>query len=249
MKSLKLKPILSLLALLFFSVSGLAETTSMKLSIDIGEGIVKLYHLDGLGLSQDEIKEIEDELLKDRTLLSLTMNNQMITIDMHGKQLKKKNAKEIKDSIRSFIQKKSAISSKSKVPSHLHKSAPDYVSTGSFVVKEGEAYSDVVILGGNVDIYGKVKNLVVLGGNIHIHKGGLIRRDLAVLGGNVQIDENAGVNNQVVLLGGNLKVKEGGWLKDDVVILGGSLLQDQGAYVAAPVTYLHPLGGVYYLSL
>ncbi len=71
---------------------------------------------------------------------------------------------------------------------------------GSVVVNEDEVITgDVVAVGGNVDVFGKVMgDAVAVGGRVHVHEGGAVRGDAVAVGSRVQVDEGASVGGERV---------------------------------------------------
>jgi hypothetical protein len=71
---------------------------------------------------------------------------------------------------------------------------------GSVVVEEDEVITgDVVAVGGNVDVYGKVMgDAVAVGGRVHVHEGAAIRGDAVAVGSRVHVDEGASVGGERV---------------------------------------------------
>lgn len=71
---------------------------------------------------------------------------------------------------------------------------------GDVVVQADEVVSgDVVAVGGNVDVYGKVEgDAVSVGGRVHVHDEAVIEGDAVAVGGSVEIDETADVQGERV---------------------------------------------------
>ncbi|MBN8554837.1 MAG: hypothetical protein J0L93_05275 [Deltaproteobacteria bacterium] len=58
-------------------------------------------------------------------------------------------------------------------------------------IPAGQNFESVVVLKGNVDIHGKVENLIVVSGRVHLFAGSEIADQLIVLQGSVQQDDGA----------------------------------------------------------
>ncbi len=83
---------------------------------------------------------------------------------------------------------------------------PDRVITGGSVrVEKGEVVHDVVVFGGNADVFGEATgDVTVVGGAAHIYPGARVRGDATTVGGALTVDDGARVDGDVGVVGGVL---------------------------------------------
>jgi hypothetical protein len=97
----------------------------------------------------------------------------------------------------------------------IHTEDGDYVRTGqSGEIGENEIVTgDAVVIGGNLDVRGKVRgDAVVIGGVLRLHPGSAVRGDAVAVGGRVIKEGDAEVGGQEVSIGtGMEKVLPWGW--------------------------------------
>ena len=67
----------------------------------------------------------------------------------------------------------------------------DLVISKDMTLPADKTFENVVVLKGNIDVYGKIENLVVIGGHIHLFSGSEVSNQLIVLEGSIQQDEGA----------------------------------------------------------
>ncbi|MDB5038339.1 MAG: hypothetical protein JWQ35_1867 [Bacteriovoracaceae bacterium] len=65
------------------------------------------------------------------------------------------------------------------------------VITKDMTIPSRSEYENIVVMSGNVDLFGKVEKLVVMGGLVRIHDGAEIKNQMMVLGGSVEQLEGA----------------------------------------------------------
>jgi len=95
------------------------------------------------------------------------------------------------------------------------------ITGGSLKIEEGETVHDVVMLGGSVDIYGKVTgDVVVTGGSVHLRDGSRVNGDVTALGGSIDVDDGARVDGDVGVVGGSLHKAEGAKIGGDIKKVG-----------------------------
>ncbi len=77
-------------------------------------------------------------------------------------------------------------------------------------LKEGQTANDVVVIGRNATIAGKVKdNVTVVFGSVTLKPTAVIGSDMVVVGGSVHAASNAVVRGDVVIVGGGIKAEPG----------------------------------------
>jgi uncharacterized RDD family membrane protein YckC len=99
-----------------------------------------------------------------------------------------------------------AESGEHKSKSH-HRNYRDRLVVGdNFVLEEGDAVADLVVIGGNAEINGKVRSdLVVIGGNVTLGPRAEVRSDLVIIGGSATLATNAEVRGDLVVIGGTVE--------------------------------------------
>jgi hypothetical protein len=60
----------------------------------------------------------------------------------------------------------------------------------SHVVQKQESLEELMIIGGRVEVFGKIESVVVIGGHLTLREGSEVRKELVVIGG--YVDEEAG---------------------------------------------------------
>ena len=66
-------------------------------------------------------------------------------------------------------------------------------------IERGELYKTVLLLWGNLDIYGEVEEVVVLKGHVKFHSGAKLGKSLVVMGGSFEAESGADVPAQNVV--------------------------------------------------
>jgi hypothetical protein len=95
------------------------------------------------------------------------------------------------------------------------------ITGGSFKVGRGETVHDVVMLGGSVEILGKVTgDVVVTGGSVHLFDGAHVHGDVTALGGSIDVDDGASVDGDVGVVGGILHRADGAKIGGDIKKVG-----------------------------
>jgi hypothetical protein len=74
------------------------------------------------------------------------------------------------------------------------------VISKDMTIPSDASFNSVVVMKGNLELYGKIENLVIVNGHVHLHKGAEVTDQLVVIEGSVQQDEGA-----IVPLGSPLK--------------------------------------------
>lgn len=84
-------------------------------------------------------------------------------------------------------------------------------------IGKDEVVDDVSVMGGSLDVLGKVRgDIAVAGGAVHIHEGAHVRGDVSAVGGDIRIDDGACVDGEVVVKGGVIR-------RGDKAIIGGDV--------------------------
>ncbi len=79
------------------------------------------------------------------------------------------------------------------------------VTGGNIRVERDEVVHDVLVMGGNVEVWGLVKgDLTVMGGNVVVHEGAKVMGDAAAIGGTLTLHNDAVIKGDVSVLGGKL---------------------------------------------
>ncbi len=91
------------------------------------------------------------------------------------------------------------------------------VMGASLKIAKDEVVDDVSVLGGSLDVYGKVRgDIDVAGGAVRIHEGAHVRGDVSAVGGDIRIEDGARVDGEVVVKGGMVR-------RGDRAIVGGNV--------------------------
>jgi hypothetical protein len=105
-----------------------------------------------------------------------------------------------------------------------HRGKDRNITGENLVIGKDEVVQDVVVFGGNVDIYGTVTgDISVTGGNLRVHESGWILGDAAVIGGNITLDGASQVDGDVSVMGGNIK-------RSDRCHIGGDVESDHKSH-------------------
>lgn len=67
------------------------------------------------------------------------------------------------------------------------------------VIERGEIYHDVVLLWGQLDIYGEVDEVILLGGHATFHEGSQLKKSLVVMGGSFDSQPGAALASENVV--------------------------------------------------
>lgn len=113
-----------------------------------------------------------------------------------------------------------------------------------FILKENETCRDVVVIGGNVTIEGKVEgDLVVVFGSVRVT--GHVEGSMVVVMGGASIGESGRVDDEIVLIGRKLEVEPGAKVSGtrNEIVLGNWLpdLQWIGEWVSRGLLMARPL--------
>jgi hypothetical protein len=102
---------------------------------------------------------------------------------------------------------------------HGKRKGEDRVLTGgNITVGKDEIVHDVVLFGGNADVYGTVTGDVsITGGNCTIHPGAHVKGDVVGVGGNVTVEDGADIEGDVSVVGGKLQKGDGAQVGGAVV--------------------------------
>ena len=182
--------VITFVTIFFFSFSLWAE----EVRIDIGRGRLTLKGLSG----EKDLRRIEIELLIDEDLASVVMGNHLITIQIDGGELEELDGGDLKERIKAIIQEQ--LKSSTSFPQDQEGKDRHRVIMDSqhFVVEYKEFYDEIVVIGGQVDVYGTVGTLVLISGRVHIHESGVVEKDLVVIGGHLQKTPGATVSGSSV---------------------------------------------------
>lgn len=100
-----------------------------------------------------------------------------------------------------------------------HRNYGDRVVIGdNIVIEEGDAVADLVVIGGNAEIYGKVRSdLVVIGGSATLGTNAEVRGDLVVIGGTLEAPTGVRVDGErIVVSSENALIPNFDWLQHPV---------------------------------
>jgi uncharacterized RDD family membrane protein YckC len=121
-----------------------------------------------------------------------------------------------------------------------HRNYRDRLVVGdNFVLEEGDAVADLVVIGGNAEIKGKVRSdLVVIGGNVTLGPSAEVRSDLVVIGGSATLRTNAEVRGDLVVVGGTVEADDGARIDGERVVVSSenALVPDFG-WLRQPVDW------------
>ncbi|MCB0385894.1 MAG: hypothetical protein KDD43_10920, partial [Bdellovibrionales bacterium] len=67
---------------------------------------------------------------------------------------------------------------------------------GRFELKENESLEELVILGGQAEIHGKVARLSVMGGRVHLYPSAEVSEELTNVGGEVKVEPGAKIQGE-----------------------------------------------------
>ncbi len=90
--------------------------------------------------------------------------------------------------------------------------------SGNAVVKKGEVFETVVVMGGDAEIYGTVNDaVVIMGGKLLLD--GIVNGDCVVLGGIADVKAGTIINGDLVMIGGENAIDSGVVINGDKVII------------------------------
>jgi uncharacterized RDD family membrane protein YckC len=118
-----------------------------------------------------------------------------------------------------------------KSKSHSRNYRDRLVVGDNFVLDEGDAVADLVVIGGNAEIHGKVRSdLFVIGGSVTLGDNAEVRSDLTVIGGSVTLGANAQVRGDLVVIGGTLEAPSEARIDGERVVISSenALVPDFG---------------------
>jgi uncharacterized RDD family membrane protein YckC/cytoskeletal protein CcmA (bactofilin family) len=117
--------------------------------------------------------------------------------------------KPVEDAFTNILEKSSE--AKPTKPKSRHRNYTDRLVIGDNVVLgEDDSVADLLVIGGNAEIHGKVRSdLVVIGGSATLGTNAEVRSDLVVIGGSVTMATNAEVRGDLVVIGGTLDAPAG----------------------------------------
>lgn len=88
---------------------------------------------------------------------------------------------------------------------------------GSATIQKGELVNDVAVMGGSLDVYGKVTgDIAVTGGSVRIHPGARVYGDVSVMGGGVNVSDGGRIDGDVDVVGGSVT-------RGDKAVIGGDV--------------------------
>lgn len=196
----------SLLILLILIVFGyslrLFAADEAEVILSLGKGRVKIQ-IYGLEISADLKEALERELEQDRQLSDRVISSAVTEVKLQGDVLES-----IKDKLKSGEPEQSIEEITNLVHLQLNGGSPvvpgagedagqenrRVVVGGKFELAQGESLEELVILGGQAEIRGKVARLTVKGGQVRIHSSAEITEELDNLGGDLQIHPRAKVH-------------------------------------------------------
>ncbi len=84
----------------------------------------------------------------------------------------------------------------------------------SIRIEKDEIVHDVSVVGGSVEVFGKVTgDLVVVGGGAHVHEGAHVMGDALAIGGTLEVDKGGRIDGDTGVVGGVLSREEGSVLR------------------------------------
>ncbi|MBK9038386.1 MAG: hypothetical protein IPL83_04355 [Bdellovibrionales bacterium] len=193
-----------LLAFIFFGYSlRLFAADEAEIILSLGKGQVKIQ-IYGLEISADLKEALERELEQDRQLSDRVISSAVTEVKLQGDVLES-----IKDKLKSGEPEQSIEEITNLVHLQLNGGSPvvpgagedagqenrRVVVGGKFELAQGESLEELVILGGQAEIRGKVARLTVKGGQVRIHSSAEITEELDNLGGDLQIHPGAKVHH------------------------------------------------------
>jgi hypothetical protein len=193
-----------LLALIVFGYSlRLFAADEAEVILSLGKGQVKIQ-IYGLEISADLKEALESELEQDRQLSDRVISSAVTEIKLQGDVLES-----IKDKLKSGESEQAVEEIINLVHLQLNGGSPvvsgsgvdagrenqRVVIGGKFELAHGESLEELVILGGQAEIRGKVARLTVKGGQVRIHSSAEITQELVNIGGDLEIDPGAKVHH------------------------------------------------------
>src|ERR1700757_4328856 len=67
-------------------------------------------------------------------------------------------------------------------------------------VEKGELFKTILVLWGNLDVYGEVDKVIILKGHVTFHAGSKLNSSLVVMGGSFDSEAGAGVSADKVMV-------------------------------------------------
>lgn len=196
--------LLILVVLILFGYSlRLLAADEAEVVLSLGKGQVKIQ-IYGLEVPTDLKKTLERELEQDRQLSDRVISSAVTEIKLQGDVLDS-----VKDKLKSGEPEQSVEEIINLVHLQLNGGSPvvsgsgvdagrenqRVVVGGKFELAHGEALEELVILGGQAEIRGKVARLTVKGGQVRIHSSAEITEELVNIGGDLEIDPGAKVHH------------------------------------------------------
>ncbi|MBK7842117.1 MAG: hypothetical protein IPJ71_00260 [Bdellovibrionales bacterium] len=196
--------LLILVVLILFGYSlRLLAADEAEVVLSLGKGQVKIQ-IYGLEVPTDLKKTLERELEQDRQLSDRVISSAVTEIKLQGDVLDS-----VKDKLKSGEPEQSVEEIINLVHLQLNGGSPvvsgsgvdagrenqRVVVGGKFELAQGEALEELVILGGQAEIRGKVARLTVKGGQVRIHSSAEITEELVNIGGDLEIDPGAKVHH------------------------------------------------------
>jgi hypothetical protein len=196
--------LLILVAFIFFGYSlRLFAADEAEVILKLGKGQVKIQ-IYGLEISADLKETLERELEQDRQLSDRVISSAVTEIKLQGDVLES-----VKDKLKSGEPEQAVEEIINFVHLQLNGGSPvvsgsgvntgrenqRVVVGGKFELAHGESLDELVILGGQAEIRGKVARLTVKGGQVRIHSSAEITQELVNIGGDLEIDSGAKVHH------------------------------------------------------
>lgn len=170
--------------------------------LSLGKGRVKIQ-IYGLEIPADLKEALERKLEQDRQLSDRVISSAVTEVKLQGDILES-----IKDKLKSGEPEQSIEEIINLVHLQLNGGSPvvpgsgedagqenrRVVVGGKFELAQGESLEELLILGGQAEIRGKVARLIVKGGQVRVHSSAEITEELDSLGGDLQIHPGAKVH-------------------------------------------------------
>jgi hypothetical protein len=91
------------------------------------------------------------------------------------------------------------------------------VAGGSLRIEQGETVGEVIVMGGDVDVWGTVTgDLLMMGGHVVLHRGAHVKGDVPALGGSLTLESGASVDGDVDVFGAALSREDGARIGGEV---------------------------------
>ncbi|MCB0366473.1 MAG: hypothetical protein H6624_07565 [Bdellovibrionaceae bacterium] len=192
-----------LLTFLFCALSFATDDAELVVKLGQGRASVSSY---GFEIPENWQRKLETDLMTDRDLADRLISSATTEVRLSGPALDGVESKlsstpeaaieEIMTMIRLQVLGTSGRSSQRGGGTELGNENRRVVVGGRFELKEGESLEELVILGGQAEIRGKVARLSVMGGRVHLYPSSEVTEDLTNVGGQVKVEPGAKIQGE-----------------------------------------------------